>query len=224
MEKEELLGPSVQMILTVSTKVRDELLNRYPGVQNQKLGMAWPGVKPSNIDAKEQKRASLNDLRFLFVGREWKRKGLDIAVSIVREFRRSYPGATLTVFGPVDEELPRSIRSVGWMTIRGWSRGICWSDFDILLHPARNEPFGMVVAEARAHGLPVLMSSNVGAADHQFSNISILDLDSPVRSWSEAAKRLVLEADNISEIKWTWSDLVEQHIQIIYPQLEPVSL
>lgn len=224
MEHDELLGPHVQMVLAVSSKVRDELLRRYTAVEDQKVIVAWPGVMSRVSDVREIKRKDLHEVRFVFVGKEWKRKGLDIAVRIVQEFRKHHPGATLTVFGAEHNELPRSIRSLQWIEVSGWLANIPWADFSILLLPAREEPFGMVVAEARAHGLSVLMSSKVGATDLGLSSTSILNLDSPVDHWSKAAVYLAVTADNSSEIRWTWSDLVTQHSESIYPQLEAVQV
>ena len=224
MERDELLGRSVQMVLPVSSKVRDELLCRYPEVNGRRIDLAYPGVQYPKTVARGSQQFCLEDLKFVFVGKEWKRKGLDIAVRIVEEFRRSHGNATLTVFGCERRELPRSLRTLRWMIVRGWSKDVPWTDFDMLLHPARKEPFGMVVAEARAHGLPVLMSSNVGAADLRFSNIWINDLDAPVTDWVEAVESLALAVDTTPEIKWAWVDLVAKHTQFIYPQLEAIKL
>ena len=86
---------------------------------------------------------------------KWKRKGLDIAIRIIQQYRKQKPGATLTVFGVEHKELPRSMKGLSWVTVNGWDARIPWDQFDLLIHPARKEPFGMVVAEARSFGLPV---------------------------------------------------------------------
>ena len=66
--------------------------------------------------------------------------------------------ATLDVFGPSGAELPKRITSKKWINVRGYSAVVPWLEFDMLIHLARKEPFGMVISEARANGLPVVTS------------------------------------------------------------------
>lgn len=40
-----------------------------------------------------------------------------------------------------------------------------WDRTDLLLHPSRSETFGMVVAEAHAHGIPTLVGAGTGAVE-----------------------------------------------------------
>ncbi len=224
LELDELLGPNVQMILPVSSQVRGQLTSRYPKIIEKKIDLAWPGVNPSGVDSSVSTRTDLGQVRFVFVGKEWKRKGLDIAVRVVEEFRKTHPTVTLSVFGAEPIGLPRSIRARDWISFQGWSSEIPWSDFDVLLHPARKEPFGMVVAEARSSGIPVVMSSQVGAADLEFSETIILDIDASLAEWCHAASELIQTNMREPELKWTWSDLVAKHIETIYPQSEAVTL
>ena len=220
MERDELLGPSVQMILPVSSQVRGQLTSRYPEIIDKKIDLAWPGVHPWDLDSSVSTRPDSDHVRFVFVGKEWKRKGLDIAVRVVEEFRKTHSTATLSVFGADPTALPRSMRARNWISFQGWSSEIPWSDFGVLLHPARKEPFGMVVAEARSHGIPVIMSSQVGAVDLECSGTKILDVSAPVAEWCQAAEKVIATNTREPEIKWSWTDLVEKHIEMIYPQLE----
>ena len=224
LEHDELLGPNVQMLLPVSSQVRDQLTSRYPEIIDRKIDLAWPGVNLSAVDSGLSTRTNSDQVRFVFVGKEWKRKGLDIAVSIVDEFRKTHSTATLSVFGADPTSLPRSIRARDWISFHGWSFNIPWTAFDLLIHPARKEPFGMVVAEARSFGIPVVMSLQVGAADLEFSEAKVVDIDAPLAEWCHAAAELLQTNTRQRELKWTWSDLVEKHIEVIYPQLEAATL
>lgn len=224
LERDELLGPNVQMILPVSSQVQGQLTSRYPEIIDKKIDLAWPGVDPSEVDLSVSTRTDSGHVRFAFVGKEWRRKGLDIAVRVVEEFRKTHLSATLSVFGADPTAVPRSICARDWVSSQGWSSNIPWTDFDLLIHPARKEPFGMVVAEARSFGIPVVMSSQVGAADLEFTETKILGLDAPLAEWSHAASELIQTNTRERELKWTWSDLVAKHIETIYPQLEAVTL
>ena len=220
MERDELLGPKVQMVLPVSSQVEKQLTQRYLQLGDKNIDLAWPGVQRSQFSPDVEITPDSDCVRFVFVGKEWKRKGLDIAVGIVEEFRKSYSIATLTVFGADPALIPNSMHSFDWISFRGWSSVIPWLDFDLLLHPARDEPFGMVVAEARSHGLPVIMSSRVGARDLDFSDARVLKLNSEIIEWCENAASLIKTRKQKPELKWSWDDLVVKHIETIYPQIE----
>jgi len=64
------------------------------------------------------------------------------------------------ITGPGDWEIVRlvarhsvRVRVLGWQPARTFFEGL-----DLLIHPANNEPYGMVVAEAMVAGVPVIVS------------------------------------------------------------------
>lgn len=224
MEKAELFGPNVDYILFVSNQIMMELKSSYPLIAKKKLGLAWPGTNIVRSCNSAKSSKDKTGIKFLFVGKEWKRKGLDLAVRIVAEFRRIYSHGTLTVIGVDAQHLPRSLQAHDWLIFSGWVSDIPWADFDILLHPARKEPFGMVVGEARANGIPVAMSTNVGASDLNFLDTQVIDFHAPLHAWTDAIAYLLSNTANICENKWTWADLADLHVNEYYPSLDPVIL
>lgn len=223
MECHELLSPNVQFILPVSNKLKTELLDEYPSLSRKHLHLAWPGIDKTQTREHITKAKSLTN-RFIFVGKEWKRKGLLRAIEIVKCFRESDPLASLDVYGVTASEVHNALSRLSWVTFRGWSPDIPWSHYDVLIHPAKNEPFGMVVAEARAFGVGVLMSNQVGAIDLELDRVSYLALDAPMSQWIAELQRLSNMSDRVSEVKWTWDDLVDQHCNSIYPNIRPIYL
>lgn len=222
MEYYEILSPTVQIVLPVSSIIKKALCARYELKTSKVIELAWPGVV--SVPESWIKTSSLsNPVKFLFVGREWKRKGLQFAIAVVNEFRRTRSDAILTVFGADFSAYPKDILKLDWVVFEGWSATIPWQQFDILIHPAFQEPFGMVVAEARSHGLPVLMSTEVGAADLRFSNTQALSLTDPIYRWCSAAQRL-LEMEKKVEVKWSWDALVDKHLTRIYPKVSPIKI
>jgi UDP-glucose:(heptosyl)LPS alpha-1,3-glucosyltransferase len=221
MEKEELTSPSVKVILPVSSLIQDSLMARYNFRSDQSIQLAWPGVESSLLNQLGKSQCRSNGAKMVFVGKEWKRKGLDHAVEVVREYRRLKGSATLAIYGASPDLLPGYITRLEWVDCRGWGTTIPWHEFDILIHPAREEPFGMVISEARSHGIPVLMSTNVGAVDLRFSCAQAIALQEPLIKWAESASWL-LKLEKKAEIKWGWSDLVAKHRSSIYTALCPV--
>ena len=219
MESAELFGPNVKMILPVSNQVKEKLVIEHPKIREKEIKVAWPGVEVPHDNRPAGSSRSNKEIRLLFVGREWKRKGLDFAVKIVDKFRRSNEFVTLFVKGPEAKDIPFHMRRKKWMVIEGWQKEIDWESYDLLIHPARNEPFGMVVVEARAHGLPVVMSTNVGASEVVSNNIWCIPLDAPVEKWIEALDKATKIERRSGEVGWSWDNVIKFHIEEVYEQL-----
>ncbi len=214
MESDEVLRPQVQWVLPVSGLIKTALIERYPSLAMRQMQLGWPGVDPSHyIESPSQ---TINNDRFLFVGKEWKRKGLARAVDIVAAYREHVPSATLDVFGPRAEEIPKLFRRIAWLRFNGWNDRIPWGEYCALIHPAEKEPFGMVVPEARVHGIPVLISEKVGASDLGLSCVKKVSLTQPLSTWVEMLNEL-LSMKRTTDVRWTWDDLVSMHCEIVYP-------
>ena len=218
MERDELISPSVQCVIPVSSKVQNALTDEYPNLKGKHLQLGWPGVEQVYGFRARDDSCQVSS-RFVFVGKEWKRKGLHQAMDVVEAFRAANLKAALDVYGVDSSDVPKNLSKKAGVSFKGWSSEIPWANYDVLIHPAESEPFGMVVAEARAHGIAVLMSDRVGAADLAFNGVRIVPFDAPLSEWESALYELTASFDRSSEVKWTWSDLVDLHCQTIYPQL-----
>ena len=86
MEKDELLSASAKQILVVSTILKNQLLDLYPELASKKISIAHPGIHSLPTAGIQQKGADNISKKFVFVGKEWKRKGLDLAVKILEGF------------------------------------------------------------------------------------------------------------------------------------------
>ena len=220
MERHELLSPSVQCVVPVSSKVQDALINEYPDLKGKQLRLGWPGVVEPASNARRQDDCDHVSSRLVFIGKEWKRKGLRRAIDVVEVFRWACPNAALDVYGIESSDIPKNLSKKAGVSFKGWSSAIPWANYDVLIHPAENEPFGMVIAEARSHGVAVLMSDRVGAADLAFNGIRIVPFNAPLSEWESALQELLASPNSSGEVKWTWNDLVDLHCQTIYPPLE----
>ena len=228
LERDELLADGVQKILPVSSAIGRQLMNSYPGLAMDKISVARPGVSaPDNLTfGREHERLTLLNngvIRFGFVGVEWKRKGLDLAVAFVdRYVKLTTVPACLHVYGPDASTLPKKIRSADFVKIHGWITDIPWQEIDVLLHLARVEPFGMVVAEARRAGVPVVISGNVGVAELGFMGVEVV---TSLADLPEAVASLISRPSSfMPEVRWTWSDLAEFHINHVYPSVIPMRI
>lgn len=104
----------------------------------------------------------------LYVGQLIPRKGLITLLEAIR----SLPGVELGIIGegpmrPLVEaraEKDPTVRYHGYL--EGPALEAAYSDADVVILPSLYEVWGLVVNEALAHGLPVIASDQVAAADH----------------------------------------------------------
>jgi len=220
MEKAEILGPQVQLVLPVSNLIKEKLISLYPELKPENLITAYPGVHESTHEQKKFIRTQRIGVHLVFVGKEWKRKGLEFAVRVAQNYSELFGYCTLDVYGPDPSEVPIYIRCIPNVTINGWSDEIAWTKFDALIHPAVREPFGMVVPEARSLGIPVLTTNLVGSTELNYDGVAVLEPTESPQTWAETLHELIsYQSNNIPEIKWTWNNLALKHIDEIYPRI-----
>jgi UDP-glucose:(heptosyl)LPS alpha-1,3-glucosyltransferase len=213
LEREELLTPNVGWVLSVSNRIQSDLLKNYPALKTKKLALAPPGVAENEIRVRQR---ALQGYRCVFVGHEWRRKGLDIAVACVEKAREFRPDLTLDVFGVDRSALPREISDLSWIKVHGWVRRVPWEEYDLLIHLARREPFGMVVAEARKAGVPVLCSKNVGALDLNLRDVYEVSIELDVATIGAKLLNALELRQSSTETPWTWRDLALMMVERIY--------
>jgi len=152
----------------------DSAHNDY-GIPLSKLSVAPFGASlPKVPTAEEQqvflKRRGTGTCKFLFLGKEWYRKGGDIAIQILKELAQRGVDVELHVVGCQPEgEVPAFIESHGelWKAVPEQAEKLhqlfATSDFFIL--PTRAECFGLVYCEAAAYGLPVVTLATGGVPE-----------------------------------------------------------
>jgi glycosyltransferase involved in cell wall biosynthesis len=107
--------------------------------------------------------------RICLVGVDWHRKGIDIALEVVERVREQGLPCEFTIVGcrvPRGVTLPPHVRVLGFLnnaTREGQARiQKTFSESHFLLMPSRAECYGLVFAEASAHGVPSLASDTGG--------------------------------------------------------------
>jgi glycosyltransferase involved in cell wall biosynthesis len=123
-------------------------------------GVEIPDERPAGARAAGRLR------RLLFLGRIHPKKGLDELVPVWRQLESEFADWQLVIVGPGEgshlDEIRELARASGCRRVEfrppahGDEKSRLFWSADLFVLPTRNENFGMAVAEALAHGLPVV--------------------------------------------------------------------
>lgn len=175
-----------QMAFTKATKIFfaskfavEDAINYY-GVSPEKIIQVPLGANIDNIPTEDEIQSIIDkklnqSLQLLMIGREWKRKGIDIGIKIYRAVKENVKDCHLTIIGcnvpkgadVSDITLIRSIDKSNHHDSNLLNTILKQTHF--LLFPSRAEAFGHVIAESNAFGIPVI-ASDVGGIPSAIGN------------------------------------------------------
>lgn len=210
MERRELHGSTGRpvCVVPVSHHLQAVLASRHPGAAHAIATPIPPGVQAPG--PRPARRAPADGGVIGFVGREWERKGLPQLLRIAAELARTRPALEILILGPQPGEIDMLCRAAGVRTrCLGWTDSRAhYAAMDLLVHPARSEAYGMVIAEALASGVPVVASDRCGAAaDVPASNGSVLSLDDPLERWIACCNEWLDHEPVAPVIARSWTDV-----------------
>ena len=213
MERRELAV--AHAIVPNSQFIKQQLAHYYPQQRHKLTAPIVPGVLPGPL--REFHLLSPLGGNIGFVGKEWKRKGLPLAVEIVAQLRRKRPELELWVVGPDAQEVQHlfagwegGYRLLGWRSDDAYLR-----ELDVLLHPARAEPYGMVISEAMAACVPVVVSDLCGAAAQVSAQSGqVLSLADSVATWEAAVEKELLRTSPTPLFVRSWRQVAEEFVAI----------
>ena len=203
-----------KLAIAISLNVKEDLLREFDIPVEQVVvipnGVDVDRFHPSNrVRHRGPVRRELGivgeDIVALFVGGDWERKGLSTCVQAVR----SYPDdrLKLLVVGDgdpagfvADDETHGANRRFMFISRRDPNVERYFAAADLLLCPSRYEPFGLVILEALASGLPVVTSAHAGASEYITHGATGLLLQDPTDPAEVvAALGLLLDTPDLSE-------------------------
>jgi UDP-glucose:(heptosyl)LPS alpha-1,3-glucosyltransferase len=193
---------STRLIIAVSQLVKEQLQDCYHVLPDKirviPNGVKMPGENEgARADRRRAARARFgwreNDFGLLFVANEFDRKGLETIIEALALLHD--PEIRLAVVGgddPAPYRLMAARRGVAdRIEFAGTIRGAesLYAGADAFILPTWYEPFGMVIIEAMAEGVPVITSSRAGAVEgmtHERHGLFLQD----VRSVDELASAI----------------------------------
>ena len=221
LERRELTKPLC--IVPNSQVISKQLAYYYPQLAGKLAVPIVPGVQPGT--ARTPHTVPANGGVIGFVGKEWQRKGLPLAVEIVAYLRRIRHESELWVIGPQPEEIQHLF--AGWQSgyrLLGWREQSDYAGFDVLLHPAKSEPYGMVISEAMAARVPVVVSDVCGAAAQITPEAgTIVPLDASIENWADAIDKQLRRIAAPPQFARGWGEVAREY-EIIYREIYEADL
>jgi len=139
-------------------------------------------------------------LRLLVVGREWYRKGMDVACETVEILRQRSIHASLTIVGcspPRGIQVPGYVKIFPFLSRQHATESArlrqCFLEATLFLLPTRAEAMGIVLAEAAAFGLPAVARDTGGtsaAVVHEQTGMLVPEAGGPLE-FADAVERVV---------------------------------
>jgi len=165
---------------SVFPKAAERLITLYSGVDDKRF---IPVDRPSNAKPV-----------VLFIGQDFERKGLDVAINAIAQV----PDAILRVIGKDSISAAKAQAEKLGIANRVEFMGARTdvpaqlAAADALVLPSRQEPFGMVVAEALLMGVPPVVSTNAGASEIVFNGVDgRVVAGESASDWAEAIRDVI---------------------------------
>ncbi|MBI9091605.1 MAG: glycosyltransferase family 4 protein [Desulfobacterium sp.] len=209
-----------QQLVPVSHVIRADIEKHYPGAGA--MHVVSPGIDPDMFSPTfvAEKRETVrqkeglrpDELVVLFVGSEFRRKGLDLTIPAIGEGMRlliAGRGEHLAHYKRLAETSGNSDR----VTFLGLQKDVLpwYAAADVVVLPSVAEAFGMTVLEGMACGLPVIAGENAGAAaliDHGQNGFVCAGTQDISRTLSELRdgelRRRIGAAGRITALENSW--------------------
>ena len=195
-------------VIAVSNRIKSELVANY-AVPEGKISVIHNGINlkefsPAGKGVKSEMREKFgipsDAFVLLFVGNPFSRKGLEYVIRAMPLIAAKHPflfvvgNDDITLYEGMIKELQlegriKHIRSTGSISEAYWAA-------DAFVFPTLYEPFGLVISEAMASGLPVVTSRSAGAAEIMKDGKDGLLLDYP-RDPKRIAEKVNLLVNNV---------------------------
>lgn len=232
-------------VVAVSATLQQEVMASYPKsaacLTVIPPGVTLPDTPPAQAEARQALGLPEGIPLLLFVAHDLARKGLDTALQALRDAASvlSQPPHLAVVGGnPGQIHHYRALAARLGLGERVHFLGpqramsMVYAAADLLIHPTREDTFGMVVLEAMAHGLPVVVSRAPWcglAADLGEKEAWLLDHPDDVPALARAIQGLLTDQalrERLSQTgphvaaRYAWDDIAQRYETLYHELLE----
>jgi glycosyltransferase involved in cell wall biosynthesis len=153
---EERMYAQAMHVFCASQDARASLVEEY-GLDPSRATVVGNGINLATLPSPILRSFAEPALRVLFVGKDAERKGLPDLIQAIRAARAEGHKILLTIVGTVSSVDDAWVKNLGLVHDRSTMSAL-YREHDLLCLPSRQESFGLVVPEALAHSMPVIVS------------------------------------------------------------------
>lgn len=244
LEKKQIRSKNQRQIIAVSEFLARNIIRSYPDIVNN-INIAYPGIQIAHsentqIAQRNLQREALhiqdNDFVILFVANDYKRKGLLVILEAIKQLNN--PQLHLVVAGDDNpEKFSKQVETSG-LSKQVHFIGKCnnmhdlYPVADVLVHPTLADTYAMVVPEAMAHAIPVIVSNaRYCGFSEQLTAQEALLIDNP-KDAQELVKHIerlltdpslrqsLAENGKNKALSISWEDTLEQTLVAYHKALE----
>jgi UDP-glucose:(heptosyl)LPS alpha-1,3-glucosyltransferase len=199
---DEELAKNAAMRIFVARVMRDDFYSTYNLPHEAAFAIAPPGaslVGEANVALITQAEDKNQPFTFLFVGKGYRKKGLDTLIQAMKNLKEQGVKARLLIAGMNEKIHDKVYRQALGLREEIKYLGYCKNMAEIyaqaraLILPSKLEPFGMAPIQAMQYGLPVIVSKVSGVSEvlaHEEDSLILQDhLNS--RELASLMKRLI---------------------------------
>lgn len=223
LKNEEHLMKNTKNIISVSAAVKREVMEEY-GTDGNRITVVHNGVNTSEFTPQKRETAfpqirnmfgiKPKTILLLFVGNEWKRKGLETAILSLKNLDHIKLKLMIVGKGDRDEylEVAEKIGVNKRLLFAGEVNNIAdyYAAADILVFPTIYEPFGLCTIEALASGTPPIVSKLAGSSEILTDKKDSLLLDDP-KNPQELSEKIEYAIDHRQELSKNARETALQH-------------
>lgn len=173
-EQDERLCRKAKCLIFPASVMKEDFYSVYPFLAQEKVPfvLAHPGASMHRQEPRAPQSAEeQRDFCFLFVGRGYRKKGLDILLAacsrLVKEGRRFKLKIAGMSAKKLDEMRLQVLNLNNTVEYLGFQKDMdsVYSAADVIVLPSRVEPFGMAPVQAMQHGIIPIVSRVSGVAE-----------------------------------------------------------
>lgn len=144
-------------LFTMSDIVKSSLIEDY-SIEPEKITVVGCCGDVKQLYEGEK---AVGSQQILFNGSEFERKGGDLVLAAFKQVRQALPKAKLVIIGKKLLRHEEGVVSLGHISSAAQRQGL-FLDTDLVVAPARCEPYGIFLIEAMNFGVPCIVSASGG--------------------------------------------------------------
>ena len=211
-------------IFTMGRWLADYLVEKE-GIPKEKVYAVGGGI---NVDPNQIDDSHKEGNKFLFVGRDFVRKGGDIVVRAFKLLKQKNPQVELYIAGPPENPMEEKDRITGIYYLGEVNKielNELYNKCDIFCMPSRFEAYGLVFPEALAFGLPCIGRNDFSMKEfiQEGQNGYLIDTDNDQKLADKmelALKNQMMKQYVKSQREWyiheySWENVVKRIIPVL---------